>query len=61
MVDDDGIYPLGMMDKKKKLLANLEVILKCKDIHWSQKAKCKWLEEGDGNTKFFHKVANGTK
>lgn len=33
MVDKDGIIPSGMMDKKKELLANLEVILKCEDIH----------------------------
>lgn len=29
-------------------------------MFWSQKAKCKWLKE-DGNTKYFHWVANGRK
>lgn len=49
----------GSLDKRKELLANMEVILRCKDLHWSQKVKCKW--KGDGNTKFFHRLANGEK
>lgn len=27
------------------------------DIFWHQKAKYKWLSEGDGSMSFFHKVA----
>lgn len=58
-MDEEGALPNGMMDKKNEFLANLDVILKCEDIHWGQKAKCKWLQQGDENTTFFHRMANG--
>lgn len=46
---------------KKVLMGDLDSLLKGEEIHWKQKAKCKWLKEGDNNTKFFHKVAYGKK
>lgn len=36
-------------------------VLKAEEMFWHLKAKCKWLSEGDGNTKIFHRVANGNK
>lgn len=35
--------------------------MKCEEIHWHQKSRFKWIKKGDGNTSFFHKVANGRK
>ncbi|RVX14383.1 Transposon TX1 uncharacterized 149 kDa protein [Vitis vinifera] len=37
-----------------------ELILR-KEIHWRQKVRVKWVKEGDCNSKFFHKVANGRR
>lgn len=56
----------GLIDEafalwKKALLGDMDVILRREEIHWKQKAKCKWLKEGDNNTKIFHKVACGKK
>ncbi|RVW76233.1 Transposon TX1 uncharacterized 149 kDa protein [Vitis vinifera] len=31
------------------------------EIHWRQKVGVKWVKEGDCNSKFFHKVANGRR
>lgn len=44
-----------------QLLRSLESIHKQEEIYWRQRSMLQWLKEGDGNTKFFHAVANGRK
>ncbi|RVW46188.1 Transposon TX1 uncharacterized 149 kDa protein [Vitis vinifera] len=39
----------------------LEELILRDEIHWRQKARVKWVKEGDCNTKFYHKVANGRR
>ena len=39
----------------------LEELILREEVHWRQKAKVKWIKEGDCNSKFFHKVANGKR
>lgn len=36
----------------------VDKILEAKNIKWKQRAKWRWLEEGDKNTKYFHQVAS---
>ena len=39
----------------------LEELILREEIHWRQKVRVKWVKEGDCNSKFFHKVANGRR
>lgn len=46
---------------EQSLIQSLANISKQEEIYWRQRSRLQWLKEGDGNTKFFHAVANGRK
>lgn len=52
---------MDLVVRRRDTLAEMNRILKVEEIFWHQKAKCKWLQEGDRNTKFFYKLVNGRK
>ncbi|RVW62008.1 Transposon TX1 uncharacterized 149 kDa protein [Vitis vinifera] len=49
------------MGGKSVRKGELEELILREEIHWRQKARVKWVKEGDCNSKFFHKVANGRR
>jgi len=44
-----------------KLKKELAMMRNWKDIFWRQRAKQQWMQQGDRNTKFFHRVANNKR
>ena len=47
-------WDVGMKEKEKDLLGQLEAKERKEEIYWRQKSRVKWLQEGEKNSKFFH-------
>ena len=43
---------------RKKLQEELWAVAQAQESLMRQKAKARWIKEGDGNSKFFHRVVN---
>ncbi|BFG35265.1 hypothetical protein CerSpe_215390 [Prunus speciosa] len=54
----DGLNNL-VRKERDDLLNKLGDLAQKEEIKWRQRGKVQWAREGDGNTKFFHKMASG--
>ncbi|XP_010253034.1 PREDICTED: uncharacterized protein LOC104594458 [Nelumbo nucifera] len=53
---------MGMEEKERtNLKKELEATLLREEISWKQKSRERWIKEGDGNTRYFHAIANGRR
>ena len=50
----EGGWEENMKKIEKDLMGQLEAREKQEVLYWQQKARVKWLREGERNTKFFH-------
>jgi endonuclease/exonuclease/phosphatase family metal-dependent hydrolase len=57
------LRPLTEVEIQKKvgIVADLERTSLLEEISWRQKSRALWLQEGDKNTKFFHRLANSNR
>jgi hypothetical protein len=47
--------------RKSQIQVELLTLLEKEEAFWQQRSREKWLLQGDNNTSFFHRVANGRK
>ncbi|RVW87786.1 LINE-1 retrotransposable element ORF2 protein [Vitis vinifera] len=60
-IEQDGGLTSELLGQRALRKGELEELILREEIHWRQKARVKWVKEGDCNSKFFHKVANGRR
>ena len=52
----------NLLDRKTFIQSELlKLLLEEVELYWHKRSNSKWLLEGDLNTDFFHKIANGGK
>ena len=59
--EQEGALSFDLVVQRAVRKGELEEIIMREEIHWRQKAKVKWVNDGDCNSKLFHKVANGRR
>ncbi|WKA03336.1 hypothetical protein VitviT2T_021451 [Vitis vinifera] len=60
-IEQEGGLNPDLLSQRASRKGELEELILREEIHWKQKAKVKWVKEGDCNSKFYHKVANGRR
>lgn len=50
-------HPL-MRDRRKQIEMEIDGLLEKEETMWKQRSRALWLQEGDRNSTYFHKVAN---
>ncbi|RVW93866.1 Transposon TX1 uncharacterized 149 kDa protein [Vitis vinifera] len=60
-IEQEGGLNPDLISQRVSRKGELEELILREEIHWRQKAKVKWVKEGDCNSKFYHKVTNGRR
>ena len=61
MLEEDGELSPDDFVRKSSILVELFNMYAEEESYWHQRAHSRWLLQGDSNTSYFHKIANGRK
>ena len=61
VVEQKRVISFELSAQRALRKGELEELISREEVHWRQKVRVKWVKEGDCNSKFFHKVANGRR
>ena len=61
LIEQEGNLNLDLVSERTLRRRELEDLLLKEEVHWRQKSRVKWIKEGDCNSKFFHRMANGRR
>ena len=59
--EEDTILSGTLLEKKTFIQTELLRIIKEEELYWHKRSNSKWLLDGDNNTEFFNRIANGRK
>ena len=60
-LEEECLLPINLMQRKMQLQSEMLKMLEEEELYWFKRSHEKWLHEGDNNTKFFQRIANGRK
>ena len=58
IIEQEWVLSSKLSAQRIERNGELEELILREEIQWRQKAKVKWVKDGDNNSKLFHKVAN---
>ncbi len=61
LLEETGNLSTSQLERRAVCKQQLSATVVEEEVMWKARAKQHWLREGDGNTKFFHAVANGRR
>lgn len=60
-LEEHRLLTAEQLSRKIEIQSKLMKMLEQDEIYWNERSNNNWLLKVDGNTKFFHRVANGKK
>ncbi|KAJ9685197.1 hypothetical protein PVL29_017290 [Vitis rotundifolia] len=61
LIEQERNLNIDLVSERILRRRELEDLLLKEEVHWRQKSRVKWIKEGDCNSKFFHRMANGRR
>ena len=60
-MEEDQILPSDALERKTFIQKEMMRLLEEEELYWHKRSNLRWLLEGDNNSEFFHRMANGRK